>query len=183
MNFYTADPHFFHENILKFCKRPFQTVDAMNGHILYNCQSTVGPTDDLWILGDLAVCHINMADQLSEMLSSIPGRKHLIVGNHDKPWIRRLKEWSSVHDLLEINDLGSRTVLCHYPMVTWPGARHGSIQLFGHVHQNFPGTRNCVNIGVDQWDFRPVTLQEAKMRAAGLEVNPLWPQVEPGAEI
>jgi calcineurin-like phosphoesterase family protein len=44
MNFYTADPHFFHENILKFCNRPFQTVDALNRHILSNYQSVMTTT-------------------------------------------------------------------------------------------------------------------------------------------
>lgn len=73
-----------------------------------------------------------------------------------------------------------RLFLCHYPMITWPGARHQGLQLFGHVHQSWQGSRNSVNIGVDVWDFRPVTLPEITRRAAGLPVNPLWDQVEPG---
>ena len=80
MNFYTADPHFFHENILKFCNRPFQTVDALNRHILSNYQSVMTSVDDLWILGDVAVVHVDAAPELSAMLASIPGRKHLVTG-------------------------------------------------------------------------------------------------------
>jgi calcineurin-like phosphoesterase family protein len=121
MNFYTADPHFFHANIIEFCNRPFTSVTEMNGRILSNYQSVMTPKDDLWVLGDVAVVSIDAAEKLTGMLSSIPGRKHLVTGNHDKPWIRGLDVWTSVHDLTEINDMGTRVTLCHYPMITFPG--------------------------------------------------------------
>ena len=183
MHLYTADPHFFHQNILKHCARPFRSVAEMNRVILNNYRSTVGPEDDLWILGDVAVVHVDQAGQLTSMLYEIPGRKHLITGNHDKPWVRGLDIWTSVHDLVEIRDQGTRVTLCHYPMLTWGGARRGSIQVFGHVHNQWPGSRNSVNVGVDFWDFRPVTLPEILRRASGLPVNPLWSTVEPRTEI
>ena len=183
MNFYTADPHFFHQNIIEFCNRPFTSVAEMNGRILSNFQSVMTPADDLWIIGDVAVVSIDAADKLTAMLRSIPGRKHLIVGNHDKPWMRALDVWASVHDLLEINESGIRVTLCHYPLITFPGARRGAVQLFGHVHQNWRWSRNSVNAGVEVWDFRPVTLPEIRARAARQPVNPIWPKVEPRTEI
>ncbi|MBR2655575.1 MAG: metallophosphoesterase [Loktanella sp.] len=179
MNYYTADPHFFHERILEFCDRPFTSIGEMNGRILAHYQASVGPDDDLWIVGDVAMVRSDMADQLSAMLQSIPGRKHLIVGNHDEPWVRALPVWTSVHDMVEIIDDGTRLTLCHYPMITWPGARRGALQLFGHVHQNWQGSRKAVNVGVDVWDFKPVTIREIRKRAAGMDVNPLWSKVEP----
>ena len=183
MHFYTADPHFFHQNILKHCARPFRSVEEMNRVILNNYRWTVGPDDDLWLLGDLAVVHVDRAEQLASMLHEIPGRKHLITGNHDKPWVRGLDIWTSVHDLVELRDQEIRVTLCHYPMLTWSGARRGAIQLFGHVHNNWSGSRNSVNVGVDCWDFRPVTLPEILNRASRLPVNPLWSKVEPRTEI
>lgn len=179
MNYYTADPHFFHERILEFCDRPFTSISEMNGRILAHYQASVGPDDDLWIVGDVAMVRSDIADQLSAMLQSIPGRKHLVIGNHDKPWIRALPVWESVHDMVEVIDDGTRLTLCHYPMITWPGARRGALQLFGHVHQNWRGSRNAVNVGVDVWDFKPVTIREIRKRAAGMPVNPLWSKVEP----
>jgi calcineurin-like phosphoesterase family protein len=179
MNFYTADPHFFHQNIIEFCNRPFGSVTEMNGRILSNYQSVMTPEDDLWIIGDVAVVSIDAADKLTGMLSSIPGRKHLVTGNHDKPWIRGLDVWTSVHDLTEIADDGTRVTLCHYPMITFPGARRGALQLFGHVHQNWRGSRNSVNVGVDVWEFRTLALAEIKTRAARQPMNPVWNLVEP----
>ena len=61
-------------------------------------------------------------------------------------------------------------------MLTFPGA----LQLFGHVHDNWRGRRNSVNVGVDVWDFRPVSLPEIMARAARLPVNAHWNKIEPG---
>jgi len=155
----------------------------MDDVILVNYQRALSSDDDLWIVGDFAVCHSRNAQRLEYLLSSIPGRKRLVRGNHDKPWITKLAGWESVHELVEINDDGTRVVLCHYPMITFPGARHGGFNLFGHVHNNWQGSRNSVNVGVDVWDFRPVTLEDIKKRAETLPVNPVWDLVEPNSEL
>jgi calcineurin-like phosphoesterase family protein len=155
----------------------------MDDTILVSYQRALSPDDDLWIIGDFAVCHSRNAQRLEYMLASIPGRKRLVRGNHDKPWITKLSGWESVHELVEINDDGTRVVLCHYPMITFPGARHGGFNLFGHVHNNWQGSRNSVNVGVDVWDFRPVALEDIKKRAKTLPVNPVWDLVEPCSEL
>ncbi len=180
---FTADPHFGHDNIRQFCKRPFASVGAMDAAILTAYQNATGPDDDLWILGDFAFAHIDDAPPLEAMLASIPGRKHLVKGNHDKPWTTKLGGWTSVHDLVEIVDSGTRLCLCHYPMITFPGARRGALQLFGHVHNNWRGSRNSINVGVDVWNFKPVTLAEIQKRAKTQAINPLWDKVEPRAPI
>lgn len=59
-------------------------------------------------------------------------------------------------------------------MITWPGARRGALHLFGHVHGNWRGSRNAVNVGVDVWGFAPVALKDAGRRAATLPVNRHW---------
>lgn len=181
--YFTADPHFGHAQIISFCNRPFERVDDMDSRILRAYQETVRTGDDLWILGDFAFAREDRKDRVSSLLSSIPGRKHLVAGNHDPDWVRALPEWASVHDLVEIKDGKDRVTLCHYPMITFPGARHGAIQLFGHVHDNWEGSRNSVNVGVDVWGFAPVTLEQVKRRAARLPNNPLWSSVEPRSRL
>ena len=99
--------------------------------------------------------------------SSGPGReKHLIVGNHDGELTQRLP-WTSVSQLTEIKDGEQRNVLCHYPMITWNGARRDDAQLFDHVHGQWLGSGNAVNVGVDVWDYMPVALADIRHRAAG----------------
>lgn len=52
-NWYTADTHFGHENIIRICCRPFTSVAEMDAALIANLQNKVGEEDDLWILGDL----------------------------------------------------------------------------------------------------------------------------------
>lgn len=183
MNYYTADPHFGHSSIMEFCNRPFTSVAEMDDRILSNYKGVMRPKDDLYIIGDFAFAKMEEKARLEKLLSSIPGRKHLVKGNHDKEWMTQLSGWHTVKDLVEIKEDGQRLTLCHYPMITFPGARHGALQLFGHVHDNWAGSRNSVNVGVDLWDFRPVTLDEIRCRAATLPVNPLWDKVEPSTDL
>jgi len=180
---FTADPHFGHGRVIGFCHRPFASVEEMDSLILRRMQEAMTPDDDLWILGDFAFAVSDQAQRLNGFLASIPGRKHLVRGNHDKPWMTKLSGWASVHEMVEIQDSGTRLTLCHYPMITFPGARHGGLQLFGHVHNNWRGSRNAVNVGVDVWEFRPVGIAEIKRRAATLPVNPLWSVVELRSEL
>jgi len=76
--------------------------------------------------------------------------------------------------MVEVKENGYRLTMCHHPMITFPGARHGALQLFGHMHQNWKGSRNSVNVGVDVWDFRPVAVPDILNRPQTLPVNPLW---------
>lgn len=179
MNFYSADPHFDRGNMLSVTKRPFPTVELMNRKILEGYQRRVKDTDDLFLLGDL-VHKTSPAEDARRWFDQIPGRKHLIIGNHDKSAVTDLP-WHSVQHYLEIEDNGRLLVLFHYPMITWNHARAGSLHLFGHVHQNWAGSRLAVNVGVDFWDFAPCTLPEIEARAATLPPPPHWDVVEPGS--
>ncbi len=182
MHWYTADLHLNHEAVIRFCNRPFSSASEMDGRICDAICSTVRPDDDLWIIGDFAFANATSRPSIQERFASLPGRKHLVAGNHDLKWIRDLP-WDSVHDIVSVKDEDSTFVLCHYPMITWPRARYGTIQLFGHVHNNWRGSRNSVNVGVDVWDFAPVSRSDILLRARQLPVNKHWHEVEPGASL
>ncbi len=179
--YYTADLLLGHANIITMCNRPFTSVEEMDQTLVENIRQRVGPKDDLWVLGDLALAKMTEQSRIGMLFKQIPGRKHLITGNHDKPWVRGLN-WHSIESLKEIRDEGRRVTLCHYPLMTWPGARHGALQLFGHVHNNWAGCRGCINVGVDLWKFMPVTLDEAQARSRTLPCSLYWNTLEPGAE-
>ena len=181
-HYYTADLHLCHENIIRICNRPYAGVDEMNAALIENIRSVVTQKDDLWIVGDLAMCRgAEGRAEVERLFRRIPGRKHLITGNHDKQWVQDLG-WTSVAPLREIKDEKRRVTLCHYPLMTWPGSRHGALQLFGHVHDNWEGCRGSVNVGVDLWGYRPVTYEEIQERSNRLPRNLYWDVLEPGAE-
>ncbi|WP_232831425.1 hypothetical protein [Pseudogemmobacter bohemicus] len=72
------------------------------------------------------------------LFSQLPGAwRHLVV----------------VSLLAEVDDPAADkpVTLCHYPMMTWNHARQGALHLFGHVHGNWQGTANSVN--VDVWGY------------------------------
>lgn len=180
MHWYTADLHLNHEAIIRFSGRPFCNVAAMDSHICSTIASMVAPDDDLWIVGDFAFARLEDRPKIASRFANLPGRKHLVVGNHDLPWVRELP-WASQQDIAIVHDDDTNFVLCHYPMITWPGARHGAIHLFGHVHNNWRGTRNAVNVGVDVWNFAPVKRLDILRRAILQPVNAHWNDVEPGS--
>ena len=177
MIYYTADPHYGHANVIKHAKRPFADVHAMDAAMIAATQAVVTAKDDLWIVGDFAWSE----EAGRRAFAQLPGRKHFIQGNHDRPWVRKLG-WASFHDrdIVEVRDNGTVFVLCHYPLITWNKIRHGVIHLFGHVHNNWEGNSKAINVGVDQWGFAPTTKDAILGRLPTLPANPLWEQVEPG---
>jgi calcineurin-like phosphoesterase family protein len=163
---FTSDLHLGHANIISYCSRPFSNVDEMNQVIIDRWNEVVGPADTVWCLGDFAFLRAD-PKTLRRLFSQLQGSKHLIAGNHDGKSVRELG-WSSVRDYAEIVVDKTRIVLSHYSMRTWNGMRHGSVQLYGHSHGALPGTAQCVDVGVDAWDFRPVTWPQITARLATL---------------
>jgi calcineurin-like phosphoesterase family protein len=53
---------------------------------------------------------------------------------------------------------GRPLVLCHYPFRTWNNMGRGAVDLHGHSHGRLTPMPRQYDVGVDVWDFRPVTL-------------------------
>lgn len=176
---YTADLHFGHENIIQFSGRPFRSASHMDTVLIENMWKVVKPGDVLYIVGDFAFGpSAKDSGWLRMIFDQLPGaERHLVVGNHDLAPTQALP-WTSVTHLTEVEDGGKNNVLCHYPMITWNGARKGALQIFGHVHNNWTGSRNAVNVGVDVWDYMPVTIADIERRARKLAPNKHWADVE-----
>ena len=81
----------------------------------------VHANDTVYILGDL----IYKSDKSpSEYLSRLKGKKHLILGNHDKTWIEKdgARDFFECVTRLEIINTGKgKATLCHFPMVDHEG--------------------------------------------------------------
>ena len=135
MNFYISDLHLGHDNIIKLCDRPFANVEEMNETLIRNWNSKVTNADTVYIIGDL---FFRCATNPKVMLSRLKGKKHLIVGNHDKSWMNNFSEqafkefFASVSNLLVINTGKGMATLCHYPMMAFEGA----YLIYGHIHNN-----------------------------------------------
>lgn len=80
--FFTADTHFGHANIIKYCDRPFADVPEMNAELLERINSTVSSKDRLVILGDIVMGKLE--DNLKCLADIRAAELVLLPGNHDR---------------------------------------------------------------------------------------------------
>ena len=154
--YFISDTHFGDAPRLRVDKRPFASIDEMNDAIVQRWNEAVGPSDEVWHLGDFALGP--PADRIAELLDGLHGRKHLIVGNNDGPATLEQPGWASVQHYAELTVDGQWLVLCHYAFRTWNKMGQGVIDLHGHSHGRLKPAPRQYDVGVDVWDFRPVTL-------------------------
>ena len=159
--FFTADNHFGHNGVISMCGRPFSSVAEMDNAMVDNWNAVVRMEDVVWHVGDFA--HRMEQSAMKRVFQSLNGEKHLIAGNHDDANTCALG-WKSISRVAEINADGQRVVLSHYAMRTWPSQRKGSWQLFGHSHGRLPGNSQSTDVGVDCWNFMPVTVAQIRER-------------------
>ncbi len=156
---FSSDLHLGHAKIIQYCNRPFADVSEMDRILIDNINTRVDQEDELFILGDFA-----FGNQSKAYLDKIYCKNiHLILGNHDKQQSLAYG-WKSIQPYLELVVDKQFIVLCHYKFAVYNKSHHGAINLFGHSHNNLEGNSQQLDIGVDCWDYKPVTLQEIKQR-------------------
>jgi len=173
---FTADPHFGHRNILAMEGRPFASIEEHDEALILAWNSRVRPSHEIFVIGDFAMN--SSAERCQEIFARLNGRKHLIIGNHDKARHTGLSWATDPADLRTVVLDGVRLVLCHYGMRTWPGAWRGALHLYGHSHGKLPPTSRSCDVGVDAWGYRPVSLPEIKERLAATPEAPEEQRIE-----
>lgn len=176
--FFTSDLHFRHGNIIKYCKRPFETVQEQTEKLIENWNKTVPDTATVFILGDFAFASKN---QWRGILNQLTGKKYLILGNHDRHDEIPYEMFEDVVDLAEVtikisNGNWETFILSHRPLLCWEGSEKGYKHLFGHVHSCDAREETCENgdaelvkllsyrpmydVGVDNNDYKPISVEE-----------------------
>jgi calcineurin-like phosphoesterase family protein len=158
---FTADTHFGHARVIELARRPFASREEMDEAMIARWNERVAPGDLVYHLGDFAFADHN------RYLPRLAGAKRLIRGNHDhSDRLRKAQGWSGTDDLLTIEADGDTIVLCHYGLRVWKRSHRGALHFYGHSHGSLPGDSQSLDVGVDCWDFRPVSLAEIKARLA-----------------
>jgi calcineurin-like phosphoesterase family protein len=174
--FFTADHHYGHSNIIKYSKRPFDDVDQMNKYLIKAWNDKVKYDDIVYHLGDFSFIKSGATHGI---VGALNGQIHLILGNHDtkmKENVRAKFASVSFYKELKINDI--HIVMCHYPMLTWNKAHHGSWMLHGHSHGNLKAnkefTAKRMDVGVDtNVHYAPYHLEEVKEYMSKCEFKPV----------
>ncbi|WP_457678603.1 metallophosphoesterase [Thermovibrio sp.] len=181
MEYFIADCHFFHKNIVKL--NPLKRKEGFEEVILNNLLSTLTVEDVLFVVGDFAW---RLSEEFKDRWLSIPGKKVLIKGNHDF-WFRNSKlkpYFDEIYDFSHsITVNGKKVLLCHFPSRDLRTYRYLELQeritkeykeggfsllIHGHVHWNpygvFCGCHlNCVkcfNANVEFINYKPVSVKE-----------------------
>lgn len=154
--FFTSDTHFGHKNIIKYCSRPFISVQEMDDQMIKRWNSKVGPQDYVYHLGDFAFKHAGDARAIRSRLN---GKIFMIKGNHDTGQDFGF-EWMKLYYELKIGD--QEIVLFHYGQRTWHHDLRGTWHLYGHSHGLLPPYGKSFDIGVDCWNFYPLSFEEVK---------------------
>lgn len=174
--FFTSDTHFFHKNIIKYCNRPFENTYYMNEAIIKNWNEVVPEDGTVFHLGDVSLTAVPKV--LNDLLWSLNGTKHLVIGNHEKDALGKeyiREHWETINDIAEIYvedeeiTYGKQhIVMCHYPMISWNASHRGSWGLYGHVHGGLSNkgemktSPSQLDVGVDVHDYTPVSYQQVK---------------------
>lgn len=135
MNFYISDLHLWHDNVIRFDKRPFADTNEMWQTIKANWNSVVGKDDTVYILGDFI--WKRDPQQWQSLVPQLRGKKVLIKGNHDpKQFDRETRAlFIDIADYMEITDNGRHVIMCHYPILAFKGDYNPECyMLYGHVH-------------------------------------------------
>lgn len=178
MDWFTADTHLGHANIIRYAQRPFRDVGHMTEDMTRRWNDRVGPTDHVYVVGDFCWKAASYGVRVVEQLHGV---KHLIRGNHDKGCLgsRRFRDlFVEIADLLTVKvpdpdappRFGGvqRIVLCHYAMQVWDQSHHGAWHLHGHSHGSLssPITMKRLDVGADCWNYAPVSYDEVKRAMA-----------------
>lgn len=158
---FTSDTHFGHKMLIERGHRPFVSVEEMDQVMVDRWNERVSPGDTVFHLGDFAFA------EHDPFLQRLRGMKRLILGNHDhsRRW-KRATLWHTIDAMLHVTVEETPLALCHYAMRVWALSHYGALHLYGHSHGRLPGDSQSLDVGVDCWDFRPVSLEEIRDRLA-----------------
>ena len=156
--FFTADQHFGHANIIKYCSRPFQSSEEMDEIIIRNFNQVVKPEDITIHAGDFTLTK-NREEVQKRYVSRLRGTHIFLNGSHDN-WLRNDKSIQQIYQLRikELND--QLIVACHYAMHVWPQSHYNSWHVYGHSHGRLQLHGKSYDVGVDNNYFYPVSLEQ-----------------------
>jgi len=160
MNYWwTSDYHFSHFNIIRYCKRPFETAEEMNETIIRKHNERVKPDDTVFFLGDFIFKggKEGGVEKYRQFEKRLNGKFIFIKGNHD-----RNNSLRTIITKMYIR-YGSKDICMTHraedadPNVPW--------NFCGHVHEKYKVKRLnenslVVNLSVEVWNYYPVSFEE-----------------------
>lgn len=157
----TSDTHFNHANVIKYCGRPFSTVEEMNDAIISNWNKYISKEDIVIFCGDFCFSQTAAAqEQTQHFASLLNGYKIIIKGNHDFKKFKYINAGFKA-EFYQRFEFG-RFLFCHSPYNLNEWRKQFEFVFYGHVHntpiKEFKAFDNTKNVCQDVNDFRPIDI-------------------------
>lgn len=157
--FICSDTHFGHFNIIKYCNRPWPTVDLMNSAIIKRWNETIGEDDIVIFLGDFLFAKNRDAFvETQRFAAALHGHKIIVKGNHDYKKFRYVDAGFTFETYQDywLGDI----YLCHSPFDLDNVSKEARHIFYGHVHNNLIENppRNSTNVCLDANEFTPLDI-------------------------
>jgi calcineurin-like phosphoesterase family protein len=173
--FLYSDPHFSHQGVCRFLRadgvtklRPWDTAEEMDEFLIERFNSTVGPRDKVYFLGDVVINR----KALSAIMPRLNGDKVLIRGNHD---IFKLGDYTQYFRDIRAYHVMNGMILSHIPIHSDSLGRFGT-NIHGHLHEKrvmrnlaLCGRTDVVDpryhcVCVEQTDWAPILFEDVIKR-------------------
>lgn len=151
----TSDNHFFHENIIKYCNRPFPSWEEMNKVMIERWNKLVKKGNTVIHFGDFS---LGNPEDTIDVINQLNGNIILIKGNHDRRTKTFWEKRAGFERYFKKDVTISKNIIfSHRPKII-----ENVINFHGHMHNGLGRyhSKNCVNLSVDVWDYYPVNLNE-----------------------
>lgn len=132
---YVSDTHFGHENIIKYCDRPWTHVNKMDNDLFASLMAFDRSDTSIVHMGDFAF-------KMPQYKFSHPENHILIMGNHDKGDASKYVDWFGTvvgtpktwrNHVHIIEDNGKKIMLSHAPQDNLNGC---DFNIYGHTHNS-----------------------------------------------
>jgi len=179
MIWFISDEHYWHKRVIRLCTRPFDSLDEMHRILIRNHNIRVKPEDTVIHVGDFSW---GSTTKTKSILDQLNGTHILIMGNHDKgSHITAMNAgfvWACTEMQMHLE--GEKIIIKHYPykphwlfrmknfLIYHYNLRYldrrpkneGGWLIHGHTHSSQKLKEKSIHVGVDAWNFKPVSLNQ-----------------------
>lgn len=165
-----SDTHFGHDNIIKYCNRPFANSFVMNEEMRENWNRVVKDGDIVYHLGDVYMGKQSDPENVRKFLSSLKGRKRLILGNHDNGKDQILHHvFQKISMWRMFSEFG--LLLTHVPVhesSLYRGVTGNEesppklLNVHGHIHDKRSPSKDHKCVCVEQINYTPINIEDLR---------------------
>ena len=162
--YFTSDTHFSSDRALKLSRRPFANVEEMDWTMIERWNNVVNPHDTIFHLGDFG-------EQWP--LPLLTGRKCFIEGNYErdgktsisdeyKKYFFSYTKEPFKYSYTDKDGVTHEYIMGHEPSKVMKLSDDKVFGLFGHIHGRQRIKSFGIDVGVDCWNYTPVSLDDVQ---------------------